>query len=51
MEFLDFIIMLMVILCTTWIIIHVYNNYRKMKPLKNADDQISWIFAGGKLLP
>ena len=46
-----FLIALMTILCTIWIVIHIYNNYKKIKPINAIDDQISWMFAGGKLLP
>lgn len=49
MDTFDFLIALMTIICMTWLIIHVYNNSKKLKPLKDADNQISWIFAGGGL--
>lgn len=49
MELFDFLITLMTILCTIWIVMHIYNNYRKIKPIDEIDGQISWIFSGGKL--
>lgn len=51
MESFDFLITLMTILCTIWIIMHIYNNYKKIKPLNTIDNQVSWIFAGGDLIP
>lgn len=49
MAMLDLLIALLTILGSIWTIIHIYMNYKKMKPLKDVDNQVNWLFAGGKL--
>lgn len=44
---LDFILGMMTVFCTAWIIIHIYMKWKIVKKDENVMNQIETIFSGG----